>query len=83
MCILLRDVIYFTFIQKLNKIGEGVWYHDTWRNETVLLTPGCTACVGIAMIALRNLKVGDELFLDYKYDLKDPSLPEWYVPVKY
>ena len=68
---------------QINKIGEGIWFYDAWQQGTVYLTPDCAACVGIAMIALQDITVGEELFLDYKYDLKDPNLPEWYVAVKY
>ena len=95
----------------MNRIGSGVWYHDPWTGETVMLgshshssnssgnsseqrinneSSSCGSgaftpdCLGIALVALRDIVQGEELYLDYKYNVKDKkNLPAWYTPVVY
>ena len=65
-------------------IGEGIWYYDPWSAESVMLSPNCADCAGVAFVALRDITAGEELFLDYKFDMSDwKTLPTWYSPVQY
>ena len=70
---------------QINRIGNGIWYFDSWTGENVYLSAECTDCAGVAFVALRDILPNEELYLDYKYDLSDwnDKLPTWYQPVNY
>lgn len=64
---------------QVNSIGTGPWYYDSWTGKTVMLTPRCAPCAGLATVALRDIHAGEEVYLDYKFHEKDQ--PDWYTPV--
>lgn len=65
----------------INRMHQGVWYVDPPTLEPVLVPdPGAVDALaepGVAIVALRAIDGGEELFMDYK--LAKPH-PEWYVP---
>lgn len=96
MCSQTREVI-----ERINRIGKGVWFVDMNRKKeltassgatdtdeasninTVMLSADCAPLQGLALVALRDIEEGEELFLDYRYDPRDVHLhPDWYHPCK-
>jgi hypothetical protein len=69
----------------VNSLGEGLWFYDNELDQPVLLSDPSAAAVpvcGVAAVALQRIMPGEEVFLDYRYNLADPqTLPSWYVPV--
>jgi len=66
-----------------NRLHTGIWYIDPATSEPVEMPkPGGQVRLplpGVAIVALRDLSPGEELFMDYK--LSRPH-PEWYSPVE-
>ena len=74
-------------VRKLNNIDtsepDAPWYIDPSTYEVVPLTANCAPKVGMALVAREDMECsaeGTELWLDYRYDLSQPT-PDWYVPV--
>jgi len=69
-----------------NRLHRGLWYIDPATSEKVILhnegVEGSEALrppgPGVAIVALRNLRAGEELYMDYKLSRPYPS---WYTPV--
>ncbi|CAL1143284.1 unnamed protein product [Cladocopium goreaui] len=64
----------------VSRLHQGLWYLDrTWSPVNVPQgrAHGAMRAPTVAMEALRELRVGEELFLDYK--LRPPH-PPWYTP---
>ena len=78
--------IYLTLITtttiQVNPLAiDHVWFHDPWTSETVYIYPHCATVGGLVAIALRDINIDEELYMDYKYHKKNH--PVWYTPVEY
>lgn len=65
-----------------NRLHRGLWYFDPSTSEVVDM-PSPTGELrvplpGVAIVALRDLRVGEELYMNYRFN---PPYPPWYVPV--
>jgi len=62
-----------------NCLHQGLWYIDPLRNESVDMPAKDKFLVpGLAIVALRSLQDGEELYMDYKFSRPHPP---WYAPV--
>lgn len=68
-------------VSKINQIAGGLWFIDPNNYEPAYLSDRCSAVVGMAMVAIRDIQDSEELFLDYKYDKNDRNIPDWYTAV--
>jgi len=57
--------------------------HSATEAGVVFLSERCTACKGIAIVALEDICGEQELLLDYRYDMNGTTatVPDWYHPV--
>jgi len=53
----------------------------SWYDTPPLTFDGARYQRTMVLVALRDVQ-DEELFVDYRYDLNDESLPRWYVPVQ-
>lgn len=65
-----------------NRLHRGLWYMDPATGEAVDM-PGQASELrvplpGIAIVATRTLRPGEELFMNYRFN---PPYPPWYSPV--
>lgn len=67
-----------------NRVHHGVWYVDPVSQDFVSLGDGAGEVTysrrvpGVAIVTLREIAPGEELFMDYKLSRPHPS---WYAPV--
>lgn len=68
--------------RELNPIGEGIWFIDPSTLEIKYLSPYCASHAGVAIVASRDILAGEELFIDYRYEMSKNFIPpDWYYPV--
>lgn len=71
------------YMTEVNKLGKGIWYIDGEALEPIYL-PSSDQCsdIGIAIISICDIDDNAELFMDYKFNPKEPA-PPWYFPLNY
>merc|ERR1712129_376946 len=67
---------------RVNRLHSGLWYLDPVTMEPVNMPAQGSAVripvPGIAIVALRDLEPGEELYMNYRFN---PPYPAWYSPV--